>query len=122
MLREIIVMNEEKLVALLVYASFKRTATSSHRRISVAISSVSQSHSSSAQIKSEYGVTPYSVQHLAIAEWLDYLWRHQTSSDGTSTEQIFTLGVFHAVISHAVQLVQVLKSTFLTSIYSSQSK
>ena len=61
-------MNEEKLVALLVHSTFRWVATISLRKISVATSSVSQSHSSSAQIKSEYGVNPYAVQNRGTAE------------------------------------------------------
>ena len=52
--------NEEKLVALLVYSSFRRVATSGIRNSSVATSSISRLSVSRAQIRSEYGVTPYS--------------------------------------------------------------
>ena len=52
--------NEEKLVALLVYSSFWRVATSRIRNSSVATSSISWISVSRAQIRSEYGVTPYS--------------------------------------------------------------
>ena len=37
----------------------KRPATSSHRRISVDTCNVSQSHSGSAEVKNEYGITAY---------------------------------------------------------------
>ena len=63
---------EEKLVALLVCSSFKQVATIGLRRNSEIpwplSSSVNQSHSNSAQFKNEYGVTPYSVPHRAIAD------------------------------------------------------
>ena len=52
--------NEEKLVALLVYSSFRRVATSGIRNNSVATGSISWISLSRAQIRSEYGVTPYS--------------------------------------------------------------
>ena len=52
--------NEEKLVALLVYSSLHRVATSGIRNSSVATSSISWISVSRAQIRSEYGVTPYS--------------------------------------------------------------
>ena len=65
------VTNEEKLVALLVYSSFKRAASSSFWRLFVATSSIGQNFSSSSQRRSQYGVTPFSVQHRANAEWLD---------------------------------------------------
>ena len=52
--------NEEKLVALTVYSSFRRVASSGIRNSSVATSSISWLWVSRAQIKSEYGVTPYS--------------------------------------------------------------
>ena len=53
--------NEEKLVALLVYSSFRRVATSGIRNSSVATSSISWILGSRAQCKSEYGATPYSL-------------------------------------------------------------
>ena len=62
------VLNGEKQAALLVYSSLKRLVTSSLRRTFAATSSVSQRHSGSAQIRSENGVTPYSVQHRCTAE------------------------------------------------------
>ena len=52
--------NEEKLVAQLVYTLFRRVATSGIRNRSVATSSISWLSVSRAQIRSEYGVTPYS--------------------------------------------------------------
>ena len=52
--------NEEKLVSLLVYSSFRLVATSGIRNSSVAFSSISFNSVGRAQIKSEYGVTPYS--------------------------------------------------------------
>ena len=52
--------DEEKLVALLFYSSFRRVATSSIRNSSVATSSISWIWVNRAQIRSEYGVTPYS--------------------------------------------------------------
>ena len=52
--------NEEKLVSLLVYSSFRLVATSGIRNCSVATSSISFNSVSHAQIRSEYGVTPYS--------------------------------------------------------------
>ena len=52
--------NEEKIVALLVYSSFRRVATSGIWNSSVATSSISWISVSGAQIRSEYGVTPYS--------------------------------------------------------------
>ena len=52
--------NEEKLVALLVYSSFRRVATSGIRNSSVATSSNNRSQVSRAQMRSEYGLTPYS--------------------------------------------------------------
>ena len=52
---------EEKVAALLVYSSLKAVASISLRRISVSTSSDSQKPSSSAQIRSEYEFTPYSV-------------------------------------------------------------
>ena len=52
--------NEEKLVALLVYSSFWRVSTCGIRNSSVATSSISWLSVSRAQIRSEYGVTPYS--------------------------------------------------------------
>ena len=57
--------NEEKLVALLVYSSFRRVATSGIRNSSVAASSIRFNSVSGAQIRSEYGVTPYSPQHCS---------------------------------------------------------
>ena len=51
---------EEKLGALLVYSLFRRIATSGIRNRSVAASSISRLSVSRAQIRSEYGVTPYS--------------------------------------------------------------
>ena len=52
--------NEEKLVSLLVYSSFRLVATSGIRNSSVATSSISFNSVGRAQISSEYGVTPYS--------------------------------------------------------------
>ena len=52
--------HEEKLVALLVYSVFRRLATSGIRNSSVATSSNIWISVSRAQIRSEYGVTPYS--------------------------------------------------------------
>ena len=52
--------NEEKLVALLAYSLFRRVATSGIRNSSVATSTIGKISVSRAQIKSEYGVTPYS--------------------------------------------------------------
>ena len=52
--------NEEKLVSLLVYSSFRLVATSGIRNSSVATSSTSFNSVSRAQIRNEYGVTPYS--------------------------------------------------------------
>ena len=52
--------NEEKLVSLLVYSSFRLVATSGIRNSSVATSSFSFNSVSRAQIRSEYAVTPYS--------------------------------------------------------------
>ena len=52
--------NEEKLVSLLVYSSFGLVATSGFRNSSVATSSISFNSVSRAQIRSEYGITPYS--------------------------------------------------------------
>ena len=52
--------SEEKLVALLVYSSFRRVSTSGIRNSSVATSSISSLSVSRAQTKSEHGVTPYS--------------------------------------------------------------
>ena len=64
--------NEEKLVALLVYSSFKQMASSSFWKKSVVTGSFSQIHSSSAQIRNDYGVTPYSVQHRALVEYSEW--------------------------------------------------
>ena len=50
----LIVINEKNLVALLVYPSFRRVATSSLRRISVSTSSGRQSQSDTAQIRTKY--------------------------------------------------------------------
>ena len=52
--------NEEKLVVLLNYSSSRRVATSGIRKHSVATSSSSWISVSCAQIRSEYGFTPYS--------------------------------------------------------------
>ena len=52
--------NEEKLVAQPVSSSFRRVATSGIRNSSVATSSITWISLSRAQIRSEYGVTPYS--------------------------------------------------------------
>ena len=52
--------NEEKLVSLLVYSSFRLVATSGIRNSSVALSSTSFNSASRAQCSSDYGVTPYS--------------------------------------------------------------
>ena len=52
--------NEEKLVSPQVYSSFRLVATSGIRNSSVATSSTSFNSVSRAQIRSEYGVTPYS--------------------------------------------------------------
>ena len=51
---------EEELVALLVYSSFRRVATSGIRNSSEATSGISWLKVSRAQMRSEYGVTPYS--------------------------------------------------------------
>ena len=64
------IINDEKLVALPMYSSFRRVATSSIRRFSVVTNSGIQTHSSSAQIRSEYRFTPYSVKYYGTAEWL----------------------------------------------------
>ena len=53
--------NEKKLVSLLVYSSFRIVATMGIRNSSVATSSTSFNSVSRAQIRSEYGVTPYSA-------------------------------------------------------------
>ena len=53
--------NEEKLLSLLVYSSFRLVAISGIRNSSVATSSISFNSVSRAQIRSEYGVTPYSL-------------------------------------------------------------
>ena len=50
--------NEDKLVALLVYSSFKRAPNVSLQRKFVATGSFSQSHSSGVQISGENGTTP----------------------------------------------------------------
>ena len=50
--------SEEKPVALLVYSSFRRVATSGIRNSSIATISVSLISVSRAQMRSEYGVTP----------------------------------------------------------------
>ena len=60
--------NEEKLVALLVCSSFRLVATSGIRNSSVATSSTSFNSFSRAQIRSEYGVTPYSPKHCSTAK------------------------------------------------------
>ena len=52
--------NEEKLVSLLAYSSFRLVATSGIRNSSVATSSTSFNSVSCGQIRSEYGITPYS--------------------------------------------------------------
>ena len=52
--------NEEKLVSLLAYSSCRLVATSGIRNSSVATSSTSFNSVSRAQIRSEYGITPYS--------------------------------------------------------------
>ena len=52
--------NKEKLVALLVYSSFRRVATSGIRNSSEATSGISWPKVSRAQMRSEYGVTPFS--------------------------------------------------------------
>ena len=52
--------NEEKLVSLLVYSLYRLVATSGIRNSSVATGSISFNSVSRAQIRSEYGVTPYS--------------------------------------------------------------
>ena len=52
--------NEENLVSLIVYSSFRLLATSGIRNSSVATSSISFNSVSRAQFRSEYGVTPYS--------------------------------------------------------------
>ena len=51
--------NEEKLVALLVYSSFRRVVTNCIRNSSVDTSGISWIQVSRAQMRSEYGVTPY---------------------------------------------------------------
>ena len=51
---------EEKLVAPLVHSSFRQVASGGIRNCSVAISSISGNQASRAQMRSEYGVTPYS--------------------------------------------------------------
>ena len=52
--------NEEKLVVLPVYSSFRRVAARCIRKHSVATSSFSWISVSRVQIRSEYGFTPYS--------------------------------------------------------------
>ena len=52
--------NMEKLVGLLVYSSFRQVATSGIRNTSVATSCIKWISVSRAQMKSAYGVTPYS--------------------------------------------------------------
>ena len=52
--------NEEKLVSLLVYSSFRLVATSGIRNSPVATSSIRFNSVSRARIRSEYGATPYS--------------------------------------------------------------
>ena len=61
--------NEEKLVALLAYSSFRLVATSGIRNSSVATSSTSFNSVSRAQIRSEYGVTPYYHSTAAQHSW-----------------------------------------------------
>ena len=60
--------------------------TSSLQRISF----FSTSGSQVIQMRSEYGFTPYPVNYYSTADWSICLWRQQTSSDRTRTEQIFT--------------------------------
>ena len=52
--------NEQKLVVLLVYSSFRWVATSGIRNSSVVTSSICWISVSRAQIRCEYGVIPYS--------------------------------------------------------------
>ena len=59
--------NEEKPVALLIYSSFRRVATSGIRNNSVATNSNSWIQVSRAQMKSEYAVTPYSPKKCSTA-------------------------------------------------------
>ena len=47
--------------------------------------------------------------------------RHETSSEGVRTKQTFTLGVFHAVISHAVNSALSRNWTVFDSTSSSES-
>ena len=70
----------ETLVALIVYFSFVQVATSGLRIIpySLVMELVC------AQMRSDSGISPYSLQHGIVIAVL------VTSSDGTRTEQIFT--------------------------------
>ena len=59
--------NVGKLVALLGYSSLRQVATSGIQNNSVANSSFSWNWVSHAQMKSEYGITPYSPKHCSTA-------------------------------------------------------
>ena len=59
--------NEEKLVSLLVYSSFRLVATSGICNSSVATSSTSFNSVSRTRIRSEYRAAPYSPEHCSTA-------------------------------------------------------
>ena len=59
--------NEEKLVSLLVYSSFRLVATSGLRNSAVATSSTSFNSVSRTRIRSEYRAAPYSPEHCSTA-------------------------------------------------------
>ena len=91
--------NEEKLVEILVYSSFRRVATSGFRNVSVATSSWGKLSSNEEWFRNHSIFTTALQHNIAIRMIvMSRLWCHQTSSDGTRTEQTFTLGVFHALL------------------------
>ena len=63
----IVFINEEKLVALLVYLSFRWVAPCMLRTVFVIANSGNQVSQGWAQMKSEYGFTTYSVKHYGTA-------------------------------------------------------
>ena len=91
---------EDKLVALIVYSPFRRVVTISFWNNSIAssIRAVDWSRLGS----NEEWIRSLSVVNTAlqygIVMLLGWKWRHQTGSDGTLTEQIFSLRVDYTAI------------------------
>ena len=119
----LIVINEDNLLALLVYSSFKRVATSSLQRVSpqplVATVTFIQ-----AVLKLEVNTETLRIRY-SIAAPLSSLWINLEVNRLVAIEHCerrFTLGDFHAVLSSAANLAQVLNCNISTSTYSNKSE